>query len=213
MSAETRSEIVIADDHAVVRSALRALLEAERGLEVRAEAGDVEEAIALATELRPAVLVLDLSMGSGSGLEAIPRILEGSPETRVVVVTMHADPATARAALEAGASAYVLKASAAAELVKAVRDAVRGRTHIGAEMQAKLERQPLEGPAESELTERETEVLGLIALGYTNNEVAERLGLSVRTVESHRVHVQQKLGIQSRAELVRYALDNGMMQA
>jgi two-component system, NarL family, response regulator NreC len=213
MSAETRSEIIIADDHAVVRSALRALLEAERGLEVRAEAGDVEDAIALVTELRPGVLVLDLSMGSGSGLEAIPRILEGSPETRVVVVTMHDDPATARAALEAGASAYVLKASAAAELVKAVRDAVSGRTHIGAEMRAKLERQPLEGPAESELTERETEVLGLIALGYTNNEVAERLGLSVRTVESHRVHVQQKLGIQSRAELVRYALDNGMMQA
>jgi two-component system response regulator NreC len=213
MSAETRSEIVIADDHAVVRSALRALLEAERGLEVRAEAGDVEEAIALVTELRPAVLVLDLSMGSGSGLETISRVVEASPETRVVVVTMHDDPATARAALEAGASSYVLKASAAAELVKAVRAAERGRTHIGAAMKAKLERQPPEENAEGELTGREREVLGLIALGYTNNEVAEKLGLSVRTIESHRVHVQQKLGIQSRAELVRYALDHGMMQA
>jgi two-component system response regulator NreC len=213
MSAETRSEIVIADDHGVVRSALRALLEAERGLEVRAEAGEIGDAIALVTELRPAVLVLDLSMGSGSGLEAIPRAIEASPETRVVVVTMHDDPATARAALEAGASAYVLKASAASELVNAVRDAVRGRRHIGAEMRAKLERQPPEEDPESELTKRETEVLGLIALGYTNNEVAEKLGLSVRTIESHRVHVQQKLGIQSRAELVRYALDHGMMQA
>jgi two-component system, NarL family, response regulator NreC len=213
MSGEPRSEIVIADDHPVVRSALRALLEAEPGLDVRAEAGEIEEAIALVTELRPAVLVLDLSMGSGSGLEAIPRILDGSPETQVVVVTMHDDPTTARAALEAGASAYILKASAASELVKAVRSAVRGRRYVGAEMWAKLERQPPEGPSESELTEREREVLGLIALGHTNNEVAERLGLSVRTVESHRVHVQQKLGIQSRAELVRYALDHGMMQA
>jgi two-component system response regulator NreC len=212
MSAEARSEIVIADDHAVVRSALRALLEAERGFEVRAEAGEVEDAIALATELRPAVLVLDLSMGSGSGLGAIPRIIEASPETRVVVVTMHDDPATARAALAAGASGYVLKASAASELVKAVRDAARGRRHIGAKMRAKLDRHPPDEPAESELTKREREVLGLIALGHTNNEVAEKLGLSVRTVESHRVHVQQKLGFRSRAELVRYALDHGMMQ-
>ena len=213
MSAESRSEIVIADDHPVVRSALRALLEAERGFEVRAEAGEIEEAIELVDELRPAILVLDLSMASGSGLEAIPRVLARSPQTRIVVVTMHDDPTTARAALDAGASAYVLKASAASELVKAVRRAAQGGRHIGAEMQAKLDRHNPEELPENELTEREREVLGLIALGHTNNEVAEKLGLSVRTVESHRVHVQQKLGIQTRAELVRYALDHGMMKA
>ncbi len=213
MSAESPSEIVIADDHPVVRSALRALLDAEPGLEVRAEAGEVERAVELVAELHPAVLVLDLSMASESSIEAIPRILESSPQTRIVVVTMHDDPTTARAALEAGAIGYVLKASAAPELVRAVRGAVEGRRYIGPELGAKLERQGDGGPPDDELTEREREVLGLIALGHTNNEIAERLGLSVRTVESHRVHVQQKLGIQTRAELVRYALDHGMMKA
>ena len=212
MSAESRSEIVIADDHPVVRSALRALLDAESDLEVRAEAGEISEAVGLVAELRPAVLVLDLSMAAESSLGAIPRILEESPRTRIVVVTMHDDPATARAALEAGAIGYLLKASAAPELVEAVREAVEGRRYIGTELRARLDR-PGEDQGGDELTDREREVLGLIALGHTNNDIAERLGLSVRTVESHRVHVQQKLGIQTRAELVRYALDHGMMKA
>jgi two-component system, NarL family, response regulator NreC len=205
--------IVLADDHEVVRSGLRMLLEAEAGLEVVAEAGDLDTTQRFVAAHRPRVLVLDLNMPEGSSLPLIGELLERSPETSVVVLTMQNDPAFAREAMRAGATGYVLKQSAGAELVDAVRAAARGETYLnprlGAEVAAAA--QEPEGPPD-EMTGREVEILRLIALGHTNSEIAEQLYLSVRTVESHRAHIQQKTGRSRRADLVRYALDHGLVE-
>jgi two-component system response regulator NreC len=205
--------IVLADDHSVVRSGLRMLLEAETDMEVVAEAGDVEAAQRYVLGHKPAVLVLDLNMPGGSSLEAIPRIAERSPETAVVVLTMQQDPAFAREALRAGARGYVVKHAAGEELVQAIRAAAGGGTWLNPELGARMAAAP-EGPTGplAELSEREIEVLRLIALGHTNNEIAEQLYLSVRTVETHRARIQQKLGSSTRAELVRYALDHDLIE-
>ena len=208
-----RVRIVLADDHAVVRSGLRMVLEREGDLEVVSEAGDAETALRMALGHKPAVLVLDLNMpGELTSLEAIPRVRDVSPATRVVVLTMQEDPEFARRALRAGAAGYVLKESADHELVDAVRRAAAGDTYLNPRLGAMLAAAPPEtvGPPD-DLTERELEVLRQIALGHTNAEIAERLYLSVRTVESHRAHIQQKLRRSSRAELVRYALDHGLV--
>jgi two-component system, NarL family, response regulator NreC len=205
--------LVIADDHAVVRSGLRMLLNAEDDFEVVAEAGDVPSAMRYVRAHRPAVLVLDLNMPGQPSLPAIGDFLEASPETRIVVLTMQNDPAFAREALRAGALGYVLKEAADAELVEAVRLASQDRTYLNPEIGARLAAAPPEpeGPPD-DLTEREVEVLRLIALGHTNSEIAGKLFLSVRTVESHRAHIQQKLRLTTRAELVRYALDRGLVE-
>ena len=205
--------IVLADDHAVVRSGLRMLLDAEDDLEVVAEAGDVDAARRTVLGYKPAVLVLDLNMPGGSSLEAIPAMLESSPETAIVVLTMQEDPAFAREALRAGARGYVLKQAAGAELVQAVRAAAGGGTWLNPELGARIAKAQATptGPP-GDLSERELEVLSLIALGHTNSEIAGQLYLSVRTVETHRSHIQQKLGLSSRAELVRYALDNDLIE-
>jgi two-component system response regulator NreC len=204
--------IVLADDHLVVRSGLKMLLDAESDMEVVAEAGDVEAAQRYVLGHKPVVLVLDLNMPGGSSLEAIPRIGEVSPGTSIVVLTMQEDPAFAREALRAGARGYVLKHAAGDELVQAIRAAAGGGTWLNPELGARLAAAP-DGPAGSlaELSEREIEVLRLIALGHTNNEIAEQLYLSVRTVETHRARIQQKLGSSTRAELVRYALDHDLI--
>lgn len=204
--------IVIADDHLVVRSGLRLLLDAESDLEVVAEAGDAESAIRYVLGHKPDVAMLDLNMPGVSTLEAIPKIHEISPNTRVVILTMQDDPAFAREAMQAGAHGYVLKEAADDELVEAVRLAAKGDTYLNPRLGAKLAAQSDSASAKSLLTPREREVLGLIALGHTNNEVAEKLFLSVRTVESHRAHIQQKLELGTRAELVRFALDNGLIE-
>jgi two-component system response regulator NreC len=205
--------IVLADDHAVARTGLRLLLEAEHDMEVVAEAGDVEAAQRYVLGHKPAVLVLDLNMPGGSSLEAIPRIAERSPGTAVVVLTMQQDPAFAREALRAGARGYVVKHAAGEELVQAIRAAAGGGTWLNPELGARMAAAP-EGPTGplSELSERELEVLRLIALGHTNGEIAEQLYLSVRTVETHRARIQQKLGSSTRAELVRYALDHDLIE-
>ena len=205
--------IVLADDHPVVRSGLRMLLEAENGFEVVAEAGDVDSTARYVLGHKPTVLVLDLNMPGGSSLEAIPKIAETSPDTVVVVLTMQEDPAFARAALQAGARGYVLKQAAGTELVQAIQAAAGGGTWLNPELGARMAAAPLTptGPP-GDLTEREVEVLRLIALGHTNNEIAQQLHLSVRTVETHRAHIQQKLGVSTRAELVRYALDNELIE-
>jgi two-component system response regulator NreC len=204
--------IVIADDHAVVRAGLRMLLDAEPDMEVVAEAGDVEAASRYVRGHKPTVLVLDLNMPGQRSLDAIPRLREQSPGTQIVVLTMEADPAFAREALQAGALGYVLKDAANTELVEAVRMAADGRTYLNPQLGARLASEPVAPPGPpGELTEREAEVLGLIALGHTNNEIAEQLYLSVRTVESHRAHIQQKLRLSTRAELVRYALDHDLV--
>ena len=205
--------IVLADDHVVVRNGLRMLLEAEADMEVVAEAGDVEAAERYVLGHKPTVLVLDLNMPGGSSLEAIPRIGERSPETAVVVLTMQQDPAFAREALRAGARGYVVKHAAGDELVQAIRAAAGGGTWLNPELGARMAAAP-EGPTGplAELSEREVDVLRLIALGHTNNEIAEQLFLSVRTVETHRARIQQKLGSSTRAELVRYALDHDLIE-
>jgi two-component system, NarL family, response regulator NreC len=205
--------IVLADDHAVVRSGLRMVLDRESGMEVVSEAGDAETAVRTVLGHKPSVLVLDLNMpGELTSLDAIPRVAEVSPDTRVVVLTMQEDPEFARQALRAGAAGYVLKEAADDELVEAVRRAAAGDTYLNPSLGARLAAAPPEpaGPPD-DLTEREVEVLRLIALGHTNTEIAGQLFLSVRTVESHRAHIQQKLGRATRAELVRYALDHGFV--
>jgi two-component system response regulator NreC len=209
---DDRAKIVIADDHAVVRSGLRMLLENEQDLRVVAEAGDVPTALRYVAAHRPKVLILDLHMPGEPSLPAIPALKEASPGTEIVVLTMQADPAYAREALRAGAIGYVLKEAAGAELVQAVRLALEGRTYLHPELGAKLATEPPapSGPPD-DLTEREVEVLRLIALGHTNTEIASQLYLSVRTVESHRAHIQAKLRLSTRAELVRYALDHDMV--
>jgi two-component system response regulator NreC len=205
-------KIVLADDHAVVRSGLRLLLDSEPGLEVVAEAGDVESARRYVRGHRPGVLVLDLNMSGGSSLEAIPLIREESPQTQIVVLTMQQEPAFARHALGAGAIGYVLKEAADEELVEAVRRAAVGESYLNPRLGARLASEPPPGPPD-DLSEREVNVLRLIALGHTNAEIAQQLYLSVRTVETHRAHIQQKLRLSSRAELVGYALKRGLINA
>jgi len=205
--------IVLADDHAVVRTGLRMVLERAGGFEVVSEAGDADSALRTVLGHKPTVLVLDLNMpGPLSSFDAIPRVKEVSPATRVVVLTMQEDPEFARRALRAGAAGYVLKESADDELVEAIRRVADGATYLNPSLGAALAAAPPEpaGPPD-DLTEREVEVLRLIALGYTNAEIAQHLYLSVRTVESHRAHIQQKLNRATRAELVRYALDHGFV--
>jgi len=207
--------IVLADDHAVVRSGLRLLLERTGDLQVVSEAGTADDALRTVLGHKPAVLVLDLNMpGPLSSLDAIPRVAEASPGTRVVVLTMQEDPEFARRALRAGAAGYVLKEAADAELVEAIRRAAAGETYLTPSLGAALAAAPPapSGPPD-DLSEREVEVLRLIALGHTNAEIAGQLYLSVRTVESHRAHIQQKLRLSTRAELVRYALDRGLLEA
>src|SRR5215217_3606903 len=202
--------IVLADDHAVVRSGLRLLLDQAGGLHVVSEAGDAESALRTVLGHKPSVLVLDLNMpGELTSLDAIPRVAEVSPETRVVVLTMQEDPEFARQALRAGAAGYVLKEAADSELVEAVRRAAAGETYLNPRLGAALAAAPAtpSGPPD-DLSARELDVLRLIALGHTNAEIAAQLFLSVRTVETHRAHIQQKTRCSTRAELVRYALDH-----
>jgi two-component system, NarL family, response regulator NreC len=203
--------LVLADDHAVVRSGLRMLMDSEAGIEVVAEAGDVPSARRYVRGHRPDVLVLDLNMPGESSLDAIPTLRAESPDTQIVVLTMQEEPAFARRALGAGALGYVLKEAADEELVQAVRAAAAGDTYLTPRLGAKLASEPPPPGRPDDLSEREVVVLRLIALGHTNAEIAEQLFLSVRTVETHRAHIQRKLGIVSRAELVRYALDRGLM--
>jgi two-component system, NarL family, response regulator NreC len=202
--------IVLADDHAVVRSGLRMLLDNEMDFEVVAEAGDVESAQRYVRGHHPTVLVLDLNMPGGSSLEAISAIRIEAPGTQIVVLTMQDEPVFARHALTAGAIGYVLKEAADDELVEAVRRAAAGETYLNPRMGARLASEPPPGPPD-DLSEREVDVLRLIALGHTNAEIAEQLFLSVRTVETHRAHIQQKLRLSSRAELVHYALERGLV--
>ena len=206
--------VLLADDHLVVRAGLRMLLDAELDFEVVAEVGDVESTIRSVGGHKPTVLILDLNMPGEPSLPAIPAIQEASPQTRIVVLTMQGDPAFAREAIHAGAVGYVLKEAADVELVQAVRAAAQGRTYLSPGLGARMIAAQADGlKTRDDLTAREVEVLRLIALGHTNAEIGGQLFLSVRTVESHRSHIQSKLCVKSRAELVRYALDSGLMDA
>jgi len=205
-----RIRIVIADDHTVVRSGLRLLLDGESDFEVVAEAGDVEGARRHVRGHHPHVLVLDLNMPGGSGLQAIPLIREESPETQIVVLTMRQEPVFAREALAGGALGYVLKDAADDELVDAVRQAAAGKSYLNPSLGARIASEPPPGPPD-DLSNREVDVLRLVALGHTNAEIAKQLYVSTRTVETHRTHIQRKLTLTTRAELVGYALERRLI--
>ena len=203
------------DDHAVVRSGLRLLLDAEDDFEVVAEAADARGAVFELRAHKPDVVLLDVVMPGRSGIEAIPDLLKESPETRVLVLSMQDDPAYVREAFGAGAKGYVLKEAADAEVVGAIREVAEGRQYVHPALGARLvaaEAEERSRAEEDPLSERESEVLRLLALGHTNQEIAETLFLSVRTVETHRAHIMQKLRITTRAELVRYALGVGLLE-
>ena len=202
--------IVIADDHAIVRRGLRQLLDSEDAFEVVAEAEDVASARRYVRGHHPDVLVLDLNMPGEESIEAIPGLRSEFPDTQIVVLTMQNEPAYARRTLSDGVLGYVLKESADGELVDAIRAAVAGERYLNPRLGAKLAAEPPPGPPDG-LSQRELEILRLIALGYTNGQIAEELYLSIRTVETHRAHIQQKLGLADRAELVRYALDRKLV--
>src|SRR3954447_23273865 len=213
-TATAATTIVVADDHAVVRSGLRLLLDAEPDLEVIAEAGDIPGAIHAVLTHRPAVMVLDLNMPGGSGLDVVTTLRASAPKTAIVVLTMQDDPAFARRAFQNGALAFVLKEAADDELLEAVRAAAQGETYLNPRLGARMAAAPTFPPdAPDDLTDRERDVLRRIALGHTNAEIAGQLYLSVRTVETHRAHIQQKLSRSSRAELVRYALEHNLVHA
>jgi two-component system response regulator NreC len=202
--------VVIADDHAVVRRGLRQVLNSQQDIEVVADAADLGGARRFVRGHHPDVLVLDLNLPEGSSLAAIPGIRAEFPDTQIVVLTMQNEPAYAREALGAGALGYVLKEAAESELVEAVRRAAVGDHYLNPRLGARVAAEPPPGPPDG-LSEREVEVLRMIALGYTNAEIAEQLYLSVRTVETHRAHIQQKLRLGSRADLVRYALAHDLI--
>ena len=206
------TSILIADDHAVMRSGLRMLLENEEDLEVTAEAGDVEETIRKLKAYKPDIMLLDLHMPGGPSLQAIPEMREASPDTKIVILTMQNSAGYVREALRAGALGYVTKEAADTELVEAVRLAMNDQPYLHPQLGAKLATEPEDEGPPDDLTEREVEVLRLIALGHTNAEIAAQLYLSVRTVESHRAHIQQKLRLQTRAELVHYALEHKLLE-
>jgi two-component system response regulator NreC len=209
------TRVLIVDDHAVVRSGLRLVLDAEEGIEPVGEAGTARDAVFEARSTKPDVILLDVVMPDQSGLEVIPQLLHENPETKILVLSMQDDPQYVREAFAAGASGYVLKEAADNEVVAAVREVANGGRYVHPELGARLvaaESEERRRAEEDPLSEREREVLRLLALGHTNQEIAEQLFISVRTAETHRAHIMQKLRLSNRAELVRYALDRGLLE-
>ena len=205
---------MIVDDHAVVRSGLKLLLEGQDDMEVVGEAGDGRTAVFEARAHKPDVILMDVVMPTGSGIEATPEVLKEAPDAKVLILSMQDDPAYVREAFAVGASGYVLKEAADTELVAAVREVASGNHYVHPALGAKLVAAEADDRARAEedpLSEREHEILRLLALGHTNQEIAGELYLSVRTVETHRAHIMQKLRISTRAELVRFALERGML--
>jgi len=208
-------EIVVVDDHAVVRSGLRLLLAAEDDLAVVGEAGNAREAVFEVRARKPDVILLDVVMPGESGIEALPKLLHEAPGAKVLVLSMQDDPNYVREAFAAGASGYVLKEAADTEVVAAIREVAAGGRYVHPELGARLidaETAAARRAEEDPLSEREREVLRLLALGHTNQEISKQLYISVRTAETHRAHIMQKLRLSSRAELVRYALEQGLLE-
>jgi two-component system, NarL family, response regulator NreC len=207
--------VLIVDDHAVVRAGLKMLVDAEEDLEAVGEAGTAREAVFEARSAKPDVILMDVMMPEQSGIEAVPQLLHEQPDAKVLVLSMQDDPRYVREAFEAGASGYVLKEAADAELVAAIREVARGGRYVHPELGARLiaaESEERRRAEEDPLSDREREVLRLLALGHTNQEIAKQLFISVRTAETHRAHIMQKLRLSSRAELVRYALAEGLLE-
>lgn len=212
-------QIVVADDHAILRAGLNSLLSAQEDMEVVAEAVNGEDAIDKAAQYKPNILLLDLSMPKVPGLKAIEQVLAVSPKTRILVLTMHDDQAYLRSVLAAGGSGYLVKRAADTELLAAIRTVHQGRSYIDVALGDGVLQDVIDTdghqPAESlsVLSDRERQVLELVALGYTHKEVAGQLSVSVKTVETYRGRLADKLGLRSRAELVRYAIDAGLLES
>jgi len=207
--------VVLVDDHAVVRAGLRRVLEAEDDIEVVSEAGSVRDAVFEARAQKPDVVVMDVVMPGSSGIEGTPLVLHEAPEAKVLVLSMQDDPRYVREAFAAGASGYVLKEAADTDVVEAVREVADGRRYLHPALGARMiesEAREREEQESDPLSEREREVLRLLALGHTNQEIAKLLYISVRTAESHRAHIMQKLRLDTRAELVRHALAHGLLE-
>lgn len=211
--------VLIADDHTIVREGIRMILTSQPDIEVVGEAANGQEAIDLTRKLRPDVVVMDISMPGVSGIHATKTIKAEMPEVNVLALTMHEDETYVFQLLKAGASGYVLKRGAASDLVNAVRAASKGEAFLypsvaKAVVQDYLQR--VEAGEERErwdgLTQREREILKLIAEGYTNQEIAQKLYISVKTVQTHRAHILEKLGLHDRTELVRYAIRKGLIE-
>lgn len=203
--------VVLADDHNLIRAGLRNMLEGEADLRVIGEGADTASAVRLTQDRRPDVLVLDLQMPGANPARDIEGLRESAPATAIVVLTMQSDPRKARELLRAGAAGYVLKQAAERKLTEAIRIAAGGGSYIDPELggaMAKLEADPLD-----DLSERERELLRLLALGHTNREIGEQLFLSVRAIEVNRAKLLEKLGIESRPDLVRFAIANGIIEA
>jgi len=209
-------DVLLADDHGVLRAGLRALLNAEDDLEVTGEAASGDEVLQVAAEIQPDIVLLDLNMPGPGGIEVTRRLRELVPETRVLVLTVYEDEGLLREAIDSGASGYIIKRAVESELINAIRAVARGEMYIHPSMTRALlnepeKHTPTQSGAQESLTPRETDVLRLIVLGYTNRQAAEELGLSVRTVETHRANLMGKLDLKSRVELVRWAADNDLM--
>jgi two-component system response regulator NreC len=206
--------VLIVDDHAVVRSGLRHVLNAEEGIEVVGEAGDAQQAVFEARAQKPDVVLMDVVMPGKSGIETIPDVLKDAPETKVLMLSMQDDPRYVREAFAAGAAGYILKEAADTDVVAAVREVAAGGRYVhpslGARMVA-VDAQERKRAESDPLSDRERAVLRLLALGHTNQEISAQLYISVRTAETHRAHIMQKLRLTTRAQLVRYALGEGLL--
>jgi two-component system response regulator NreC len=207
--------VLIVDDHAVFRAGLRLLIDAEDDLEAVGEAGNARDAVFQARALKPDVILMDVVMPDQSGLEVLPTLLHERPETKVLVLSMQNEPQYVRQAFTNGASGYILKEAADTEVVAAIREVAAGKSYVHPAVGARLiaaETAEARRAEEDPLSDREREVLRLLALGHTNQEISAQLYISVRTAETHRAHIMQKLRLSSRAELVRYALDQGVLE-
>lgn len=208
------TRVLIVDDHAVVRAGLRLLLDAEPDMEVVGEAGSIDQAIFEARALKPDIVLMDVVMPGRSGIEGAPAVLHEAPDAKLLVLSMQDDPTYVLEAFAAGASGYVLKEAADAELVAAIREVAGGGKYVHPSLGARLaaaEADSRNHADDDPLSDREREVLRLLALGHTNQEIAKMLYISVRTAETHRAHIMQKLRLSTRAELVRYALAHGLL--
>lgn len=214
----SQTRVLIVDDHAMLRSGLRMLIDSQPDMQVVAEAGTLREAIDRAPAAKPDVITLDLSMPGSQGIIGIPRLKEAAPDAKILVLTMHDDPAYVRSAVAMGAVGYVVKSAADAELISAIRAVSRGGIFVDIQNASSIghvvpgaEGEHPKTPLDT-LSTREREVLTEVAKGYTNQQIADRSGLSVKTVESYRARLMTKLGLKSRADLTRLAVESGILK-
>jgi len=202
--------VLLVDDHDLLRAGIRSRLERESGIAVVGEADTAERAVLLARKLQPDLILLDLLLPRKGGYDAIPELLAAAPEAKIIVVSSQAAPSSVRRALSAGADGYLPKRSSDRELVTAIRLVAEGAGYVDPDLGARLVI-PKDSPALEPLSERERDIVHLLALGYTNQEIGKKLFISVRTVDTHRAHIMRKLGLETRAELVMFALSNGVI--